>query len=135
MSSLRATVVGGSLSGLCAALALARRWPNPWQSAVQVGLRAGRCFGTPIAEYVPTRLIAGHMALIGDAAHVSSPMTGSGFHYALLDVLSLRQVFAGVASGEAVAPALAQFERARLADDRRLALYGQRWSRDYLASL
>jgi 2-polyprenyl-6-methoxyphenol hydroxylase-like FAD-dependent oxidoreductase len=115
---------------------LARRlWPDPWQSAVQVGLRAGRCFGTPIAEYVPTRLIAGHMALIGDAAHVSSPMTGSGFHYALLDVLSLRQVFAGVASGEAVAPALAQFERARLADDRQLALYGQRWSRDYLASL
>jgi hypothetical protein len=32
-------------------------------------------------------------------------------------------------------PALAQFERARLADDRQLALYGQRWSRDYLASL
>jgi 2-polyprenyl-6-methoxyphenol hydroxylase-like FAD-dependent oxidoreductase len=86
---------------------------SPCQSAVKVGLRAGRCFGTPIAKYVPTRLIAGHMALIGDAAHVSSPITGGGFHYALLDVLSLRQVFAGVADGEAVAPALAQFERAR----------------------
>jgi hypothetical protein len=58
-------------------------------------------------------------------------MTGSGFHYSLLDVLSL----SGIASGEAVAPALTQFERARLANDRRLALYGQRWSRDYLASL
>jgi 2-polyprenyl-6-methoxyphenol hydroxylase-like FAD-dependent oxidoreductase len=110
-------------------------WPDPWGSAVQVGLRAGRCFGTPIAEYVPTRLIAGHVALIGDAAHVSSPMTGSGFHYALLDVLSLRQALAGVARGEAVAQALAQYERARLADNRQLALYGQRWSRDYLASL
>jgi 2-polyprenyl-6-methoxyphenol hydroxylase-like FAD-dependent oxidoreductase len=88
-------------------------WPDPWRSAVLLGLRAGRCFGTPIAEYVPTRLIAGHMALVGNAAHVSSPMTGSGFHYALLDVLSLRQAFAGVAGGEAVAPALAQFERAR----------------------
>jgi 2-polyprenyl-6-methoxyphenol hydroxylase-like FAD-dependent oxidoreductase len=109
-------------------------WPDPWRSAVQVGLRSSRCFGTPIAEYVPTRLIAGHMALIGDAAHVSSPMTGSGFHYALLDVLSLRQAFVGVAGAE-VAPALTQFERARLADDRQLALYGQRWSRDYLASL
>ena len=110
-------------------------WLDPWRSAVQVGLRAGRCFGTPIAEYVPTQLIAGHVALIGDAAHVSSPMTGSGFRYALLDVLSLRQALAGVAGGEAVAPALVQFERARLADDRQLALYGQRWSRDYLASL
>jgi 2-polyprenyl-6-methoxyphenol hydroxylase-like FAD-dependent oxidoreductase len=115
---------------------LARQlWPDPWRSAVQVALRAGRCFGTPIAEYVPTRLIAGCMTLIGDAAHVSSPMTGSGFHYALLDVLSLRQALAGVTGGEAVTPALAQFERARLADDRQLALYGQRWSRDYLASL
>jgi 2-polyprenyl-6-methoxyphenol hydroxylase-like FAD-dependent oxidoreductase len=88
-----------------------------------VGLRAGRCFGTPIAEYVPKRLIAGHVALIGDAAHVSSPMTGSGFHYALLDVLSLRQALAGGARGEAVALALAKYERARLADDRQLALY------------
>jgi 2-polyprenyl-6-methoxyphenol hydroxylase-like FAD-dependent oxidoreductase len=96
-----------------------------------VGLRAGRCFGTPIAEYVPTRLVAGRVALVGDAAHVSSPMTGSGFHYSLLDVLSLRQALAGAAGGEAVAPALTQFERARLVDDRRLALYGQRWSRAY----
>jgi 2-polyprenyl-6-methoxyphenol hydroxylase-like FAD-dependent oxidoreductase len=61
-------------------------------------------------------------------------MTGSGFHYALLDVLSLRQALADTRGGS-VAAALAQFERARLADDRQLALYGQRWSRDYLASL
>jgi 2-polyprenyl-6-methoxyphenol hydroxylase-like FAD-dependent oxidoreductase len=110
-------------------------WPEPWRSAVQFGLRSGRCFGTPIAEYVPKRLIAGHAALVGDAAHVSSPMTGSGLHYALLDVLSLRQAIAGVARGGMVALALERFERARLADDRQLALYGQRWSRDYLASL
>jgi hypothetical protein len=50
-------------------------------------------------------------------------------------LLSLRQALAGVTGGEAVPPALAQFERARLADDRHLALYGHRWSRDYLASL
>jgi 2-polyprenyl-6-methoxyphenol hydroxylase-like FAD-dependent oxidoreductase len=110
-------------------------WPDPWRSAVQVGLYTGRCFGTPIAEYVPTRLIAGHAVLIGDAAHVSSPMTGSGFHYALLDVLALRRALAGVTGGAMVASALAQFERARLADDRQLALYGQRWSIDYLANL
>ena len=110
-------------------------WPDPWRSAIQVGLRTGRCFGTPIAEYVPTRLVAGRVALVGDAAHVSSPMTGSGFHYALLDVLSLRQALAGTANSQTIAPALTQFERARLADDRQLALYGQRWSKDYLAGL
>jgi 2-polyprenyl-6-methoxyphenol hydroxylase-like FAD-dependent oxidoreductase len=75
---------------------------------VQASLHAGRCFGTPIAEYVPTRLVAGRMALIGDAAHVSSPMTGSGFHYALLDVLSLRQVLAGT-DRERVAQRLIRF--------------------------
>jgi 2-polyprenyl-6-methoxyphenol hydroxylase-like FAD-dependent oxidoreductase len=42
------------------------------------------------------------MALVGDVAHVASPMTGSGFHYSLLDELSLRQAL----SGEAVASAL-----------------------------
>jgi 2-polyprenyl-6-methoxyphenol hydroxylase-like FAD-dependent oxidoreductase len=111
-------------------------WPDPWRSAVQTSLLGGHVFGTPIAEYVPTRLIAGRAALVGDAAHVSSPMTGSGFHYALLDVLSLRRALAGVASGTGtVATALARFERDRLAEDRQLALYGQRWSRDYLASL
>jgi len=110
-------------------------WPDPWRSAVESSLRAGRFFATPIAEYVPTRLVAGHAALVGDAAHVSSPMTGSGFHYALLDVLSLRQAVAGIAPGGTVPQALARFERDRLADDRQLALYGQRWSKDYLARL
>jgi 2-polyprenyl-6-methoxyphenol hydroxylase-like FAD-dependent oxidoreductase len=62
-----------------------------------------------------------------------SPMTGSGFHYALLDVLSLRHALTG-ADRERDAQRLTRFEQARLADDRQLALYGQRQSRDYLAS-
>ncbi|WP_442852616.1 FAD-dependent monooxygenase [Arthrobacter sp. 131MFCol6.1] len=35
--------------------------------------------GTPIAEYVPARLARGRVAIVGDAAHVPTPMTGSGF--------------------------------------------------------
>jgi 2-polyprenyl-6-methoxyphenol hydroxylase-like FAD-dependent oxidoreductase len=113
-----AATLAGSLEERCTSRS-ARR-PLLRNSDRRVRANAARC---------------GAVALVGDAAHVSSPMTGSGFHYSLLGVLSLRQALGGTASGEAVAPALTQFERARLVDDRRLALNGQRWSRDYLASL
>jgi 2-polyprenyl-6-methoxyphenol hydroxylase-like FAD-dependent oxidoreductase len=44
------------------------------------------------------------MALVGDGAHVASPMTGSGFHYSLLDELSLRQALSGEAVTSALGP-------------------------------
>ncbi|WP_157627574.1 salicylate hydroxylase [Burkholderia gladioli] len=54
-------------------------WPTRWAEAVVFGIRAPNAMhGAPIAEYRPERLVAGPLAIIGDAAHGVSPMTGSG---------------------------------------------------------
>jgi FAD binding domain len=42
-------------------------------------------FGTPLAEYLPETLISGRVGLVGDAAHVASPMVGAGFASGLED--------------------------------------------------
>jgi hypothetical protein len=41
-------------------------------------LATGRVFATSIAEYVPTRLTLGRLALLGDAAQIVVPATGAG---------------------------------------------------------
>jgi 2-polyprenyl-6-methoxyphenol hydroxylase-like FAD-dependent oxidoreductase len=106
-----------------------RSWPSPWREAIVTTLRSGEPFATPIAEYVPNRLTSSRALIIGDAAHVASPMTGSGFRYALLDVLAIRQA---LDRGGDVAGALRTFERVRLEDDRQLVRAGQAWGQRYL---
>jgi 2-polyprenyl-6-methoxyphenol hydroxylase-like FAD-dependent oxidoreductase len=109
-----------------------RWWPSPWREAIVTTLRSGVPFATPIAEYVPNRLTSHRALVIGDAAHVASPMTGSGFRYALLDVLAIRRALREHAD---VTTALHAFEQQRLEDDRRLVLAGQAWGQDYLDQL
>jgi 2-polyprenyl-6-methoxyphenol hydroxylase-like FAD-dependent oxidoreductase len=61
------------------------RWPSPWSDAISACADRRAITGTPIAEYVPDRLVNGRLALVGDAAHVQTPMTGQGFSSALED--------------------------------------------------
>lgn len=106
-----------------------RSWPSPWREAIVTTLRSGEPFATPIAEYVPNRLTSHRALILGDAAHVASPMTGSGFRYALLDVLAIRRT---LRPGADVATALRAFEQERLEDDRQLVLAGHAWGQSYL---
>jgi len=106
-----------------------RSWPSPWREAIVATLHGGEPFATPIAEYVPNRLTSQRALILGDAAHIASPMTGSGFRYALLDVLSIQQA---LGSGADVAGALRAFEDERLEEDRELVLAGEAWGRRYL---
>jgi 2-polyprenyl-6-methoxyphenol hydroxylase-like FAD-dependent oxidoreductase len=106
-----------------------RSWPSPWQEAIVATLRSGDPFATPVAEYVPNRLATGRIAIVGDAAHVASPMTGSGFRYGLLDVLALSR---SLSETDDVRPALQRFQDERLSDDRGLVLSGRSWGRHYL---
>jgi 2-polyprenyl-6-methoxyphenol hydroxylase-like FAD-dependent oxidoreductase len=111
--------------------ALANMWPTPWREAILQTLRTGEPFGTPIAEYVPQRMARGRAAIAGDAAHVASPMTGSGLRYAFLDVIALGRALDASASVEA---GLREFESQRLEEDRALVLSGRAWGRSYVAS-
>jgi 2-polyprenyl-6-methoxyphenol hydroxylase-like FAD-dependent oxidoreductase len=110
----------------------ATTWPSPWREAIVQTLEGADPFGTPIAEYVPDRLVRERAAIIGDAAHVASPMTGSGLRYAFLDVLALAHA---VKTHASVTDALRTFERERLDDDRALVQYGRTWGREYLEAV
>lgn len=105
-----------------------RWWPSPWGECVAWSVSHGRVLGAPVAEYLPTRLVRGGVALIGDAAHVASPMTGAGFENALLDVAALTSALDEVAV-PAPSRALERYERQRLPHARRLVSSGMAWGR------
>jgi 2-polyprenyl-6-methoxyphenol hydroxylase-like FAD-dependent oxidoreductase len=93
-------------------------------------LDRGDLLCTPIKEYLPARLVSGRIALVGDAAHVATPMTGQGFTAALEDAVALAASLRGSGSASA-ADALAHYERQRLQVTRRLVLSGQQFSRSF----
>jgi 2-polyprenyl-6-methoxyphenol hydroxylase-like FAD-dependent oxidoreductase len=109
-------------------------WPEPWRSAVRDGVRRHSVIGIPIAEYVPDQLAAGRVVIIGDAAHVPSPMTGSGFSASLSDAEAVATALQTGLARHTVAEGLAEYERQRLDSARDLVLGGQRFSRSFARS-
>jgi len=112
----------------------ARAWPTPWREAVVAATERRGIFATPIAEYAPDRLVRGRLALIGDAAHVATPMTGAGLATTFDDLLALERLVeeAGLAGGRAP-HVLAVYERERLRPARALVEGGRRWGRRFVA--
>ncbi|HSV59392.1 MAG TPA: FAD-dependent monooxygenase [Variovorax sp.] len=110
-----------------------RLWPTAWAEAVAAGVRSTHALsGAPIAEYRPERLARGALAMVGDAAHVVSPMTGSGFATGVEDAAVLAQMLADRRASEPVAAALARYEAARLPFVRGLVKHSNRISADYV---
>jgi 2-polyprenyl-6-methoxyphenol hydroxylase-like FAD-dependent oxidoreductase len=106
-------------------------WPALWRDAIVDCTDRHAVIGIPIAEYVPDRLVNGRLALVGDAAHVPSPMTGSGFSASLDDAGALaRSVAAGV-HGSGLAKALRGYEKERLGSVRDMVQAGQQFSRSF----
>ena len=106
-------------------------WPAPWNSVVRDGVERRSIIGIPIAEYVPNRLATGRIVIIGDAAHVPSPMTGSGFSASLADAEAVADALTTGLSCDAVPEALADYEQQRLSSARGLVLGGQRFSQSF----
>jgi 2-polyprenyl-6-methoxyphenol hydroxylase-like FAD-dependent oxidoreductase len=111
----------------------AANWPSPWREALDLALRSGTVFGTPIVHYAPERLARGRTALAGDAAHAASPMVGGGFRQGLYDVGALAQVLTEVASPAGVPGALARYQELRLGPAVRHVAVSERATADYLA--
>jgi 2-polyprenyl-6-methoxyphenol hydroxylase-like FAD-dependent oxidoreductase len=122
----------GPMTGRCGAWWPAR-WPSPWREALTLALEAGAVFGTPIVHYRPARLVAGRVALAGDAAHAASPMVGGGFRQGLYDVRALTQALAAAGSPDEVPDALARYCQARLAAARRHVARSEQETAAYLA--
>lgn len=111
------------------------RWPVKWTQLMQASLRAGRVIGTPISEYVPHQLVNGRLAIVGDAAHVATPMTGSGFNQALDDAEVLADVVETAArrglNSQTATAALIRYERTRLTSARSSVQSGRAFSRRF----
>ncbi|MBV5295452.1 MAG: FAD-dependent monooxygenase [Curvibacter lanceolatus] len=112
---------------------VAEQWPDPWAEAVSAGVQSlDALSGAPIAEYMPKRLASGRLALIGDAAHVVSPMTGRGFVTGVEDAAMLAQALADRQTQEPAALALARYEEARLPFVQGLVRQSRQISAEYL---
>ncbi|ALJ19684.1 FAD-dependent monooxygenase [Microbacterium sp. No. 7] len=105
-------------------------WPEPWAGPVAAAFRAREVIATPITEYLPDRVVSGPVALIGDAAHAQTPMTGAGFEEAVTDAEALAHALRDAASP---VEGLQRYELARLADMRRRVSGGQSFSRSFAA--
>lgn len=101
-------------------------WPEPWPELISFTARRRRMFATPIFDYRPRRLVNGHLMILGDAAHVTSPMAGAGLANGLLDALELGSRITGETVD--VRSALAAYERNRLRPAQSLVDYGSAWS-------
>ncbi|MCU1785210.1 FAD-dependent monooxygenase [Pseudomonas sp. 13B_2.1_Bac1] len=108
-------------------------WPERWREAVLAGIRSPNTLsGSPIAEYLPQRLARGNMAIIGDAAHFITPMTGRGLLTAMEDASTVAQLLARRSPGETLATVLARYEQARLPFIRGLVKHSINISREYV---
>jgi 2-polyprenyl-6-methoxyphenol hydroxylase-like FAD-dependent oxidoreductase len=106
-----------------------RLWHSPWTEAVQVGVgTASSLSGATIAEYMPNGLARGALAIVGDAAHSVSPMTGRGFASGVEDALLLARLLSARPVQETVSTVFARYERERLPLVRSLVSTSQRLS-------
>jgi 2-polyprenyl-6-methoxyphenol hydroxylase-like FAD-dependent oxidoreductase len=96
------------------------RWDRATASVLSTALDRGVFFGTPLAQYLPVRLANRSVALVGDAAHVSSPMVGAGLSNGLRDGQAIAAAIGrtgGTAGADGIA-ALSSYEAMRLEANR-----------------
>lgn len=105
-------------------------WPEPWNLAVELAITRETLFATPVSEYRPERLASGAVAILGDAAHVATPMTGRGFAMGAGDAGLLAELLAQ--PGLSATEALQRYEAMRLAEVQAFVDASQALSRRYM---
>jgi 2-polyprenyl-6-methoxyphenol hydroxylase-like FAD-dependent oxidoreductase len=135
LGSIPPTAIDDDLRAELLALA-ARRWHGAARDIITSAIERKVIFGTPLAEYLPERLVAGRLGIVGDAAHVASPMVGAGFSSGLLDGATFIQavIRSGGTVAEAGALALQRYNEARLTPNRSRVLESLAATRELLLS-
>ncbi|WSA74478.1 hypothetical protein OG930_01820 [Streptomyces sp. NBC_01799] len=106
-------------------------WQHPWRHVSVDCLERRALLGTPIAEHVPDRLVSGCLAFVGDAAHVPTSMTGSGYSVSLEDAEAIAGAgTCGVPELE-MERALERYDRMRPIRVRCSVQSGQQFSRSF----
>lgn len=108
-----------------------RQWPEPYRELVARTLTAHRVGMFPVYEHAPAQIVERRVALVGDAAHQASPITGSGARMALGDALVLERC---LADAPTIPYALRAYERARLPATRRVVASGHSHGRTFARS-
>jgi 2-polyprenyl-6-methoxyphenol hydroxylase-like FAD-dependent oxidoreductase len=103
-------------------------WPFPWPRLMELTVRRRRLFANAIYEYLPARLASDRAVIVGDAAHVATPMTGAGLVNGFRDVLALTRELARADGPEDVPATLRRYEGIRLGPARDLAQQSMWWS-------
>ena len=111
----------------------AANWPSPWREALDLALRSGTVFGTPLVHYRARRLARGRAALAGDAAHAASPMVGGGFRQGLYDVAALAEAASAMAAARDIPGALGRYQDLRLSAAARHVAASEQAAAAYLA--
>lgn len=108
-----------------------KNWPQPWLGAVLHAIDSRDFIGVPIKEYVPQKLISSRLAIVGDAAHVPSPITTSGFNEALKDAAVLNECASQGLKGSNAYKALEMYESLRLEKMQEMVESGRSYSKDF----
>lgn len=110
-----------------------RLWPDPWRETIRDCVARHSIIATLTAEYVPQRLVRGRLCLVGDAAHLPTPMTAMGLRSAFDDALALADALSLPSQGASSLPEkMASYETARLATAKQIVLAGRDFSRDFV---
>ena len=109
-------------------------WPDPWCTSIACALERECVFATPVCEYFPNRIHSGRLAVVGDAAHVVSPLTGRGFVASILDVEALADSLqeAMCSPNADLSSALDKYSKSRLREGQKLVQESFKLSRAYL---
>lgn len=106
-------------------------WPEPWATAILHAITSRSFIGVPIKEYIPRKLVRGRFTMVGDAAHVPSPITTSGFNDSLKDAAALNKSLGQGLQGPQANKALKEYEALRLEKMQEMVESGRPFSREF----
>jgi 2-polyprenyl-6-methoxyphenol hydroxylase-like FAD-dependent oxidoreductase len=107
------------------------RWPQPWLAATLRSIETRNITGIPIAEFSPERIVKDRIVLVGDAAHLPTPLTASGFNASLQDAAELAVSLRQLDSGLNITDCLKIFGERRLPHARQIVEGGRSFSRSF----